>query len=56
MEKVEIIKDYEKKIRLFNKYNKYYYEKSDPVITDQKFDNLKKEILLLEKKIHLFTK
>ena len=50
MEKVEIIKDYEKKIRLFNKYNKYYYEKSDPVITDQKFDNLKKEILLLEKK------
>jgi DNA ligase (NAD+) len=50
MAKVEIIKDYEKKIRLFNKYNKYYYEKSDPVITDQKFDNLKKEILLLEKK------
>jgi len=50
MEKVKIIKDYEKKIRLFNKYNKYYYEKSAPLITDYKFDNLKQQILLLEKK------
>ena len=50
MEKAKIIKDYEKKIRLFDKYNKYYYEKSSPLITDHKFDSLKQQILLLEKK------
>ena len=50
MEKAKIIKDYEKKIRLFDKYNKHYYEKSSPLITDRKFDSLKQQILLLEKK------
>ena len=49
MEKAKIIKDYEKKIRLFDKYNKHYYEKSSPLITDHKFDSLKQQILLLEK-------
>ena len=47
MEKAKIIKDYEKKIRLFDKYNKHYYEKSSPLITDRKFDSLKQQILLL---------
>ena len=50
MEKEKIIKDYEKKIKLFDKYNKHYYEKSAPLISDYKFDNLKHQILLLEKK------
>ena len=49
MKKVEIIKDYEKKIELFKKYNKHYYDKSAPLISDQEFDNLKKDILSLEK-------
>jgi DNA ligase (NAD+) len=45
-----IKKNYESKIKLFQYYNKYYYEKSDPKISDQKFDDLKKKILDLEKK------
>ena len=50
MEKNTIIKEYLKKIKLFKKYNKYYYDKSDPLISDQEFDNLKKNILSLETK------
>ena len=46
----KIKKKYSKKIELYNKYNQYYYDKSDPLVSDQKFDNLKKEILQLEKK------
>jgi DNA ligase (NAD+) len=42
-------KIYLQKIRLFQKYNKFYYDKSTPLITDSEFDNLKKEILALEK-------
>jgi DNA ligase (NAD+) len=50
-----IIKDYLKKTKLIDKYNKAYYGKDAPVITDQKFDELKKEILELEAK-HTFLK
>ena len=45
-----IEKEYRNKIKLLKKYNEYYYEKSDPKISDFEFDNLKKEILDLEKK------
>ncbi len=41
--------DYLKKIKLLKKYNKFYYEKDSPVITDHLYDNLKKEIIELEK-------
>ena len=41
---------YKKKIKLYKKYSKSYYDKSNPEVTDQEFDNLKKEILELEKK------
>ena len=51
----KIEKEYLKKIKLFQKYNKYYYDKSDPQITDSEFDLLKKEIIELEKK-HKFLK
>ena len=45
------IKDsYKKKIELLNSYNKFYYEKSLPKVTDEVYDKLKEEILLLEKK------
>jgi DNA ligase (NAD+) len=43
---IEII--YKKKIKLLDKYNKNYYEKSNPLVTDKKYDDLKKDILLLE--------
>ncbi len=41
-------KKYLKKIRLYQKYNKLYYDKNKPAITDQKYDILKKEIIDLE--------
>ena len=46
----KINQEYLKKIKLFQKYNKYYYDLNDPLINDQEFDKLKLEIIKLEKK------
>ena len=43
-------KNYLKKIKLLNEYNKYYYDKSDPVISDEEYDQLKREIIDIEQK------
>ena len=51
----KIEKEYLKKVKLLQKYNKYYFDKSDQKITDSEFDALKKEIIGLEKK-HKFLK
>ena len=40
--------EYLKKINLIQKYNKHYYDKDKPIISDQKFDLLKKDIIDLE--------
>ena len=45
-----IKKNYLKKINLINKYNKAYYKNNNPIVDDFKYDNLKLEILDLEKK------
>ena len=50
MEKKLIQKKYKEKIKLINKYNQYYYDKNDPIVTDKEYDYLKKDILLLEEK------
>jgi len=50
MNKKKILKEHSKKINLINKFNKFYYDKNDPKISDQQYDELKKEILSLEKK------
>ena len=50
MNKDIVNKDYLKKIKLIQKYNEYYYDKDKPIISDQKFDLLKKDIIDLEKK------
>ena len=50
MKNLKIEKEYLKKIKLFQEYNKYYYDKSDPKVSDSKFDQLKKEIIDLENK------
>ena len=39
---------YLKKIDLIQKYNKYYYDKDKPIVSDQIFDLLKKDIINLE--------
>jgi len=45
-----IKKDYLEKIKLIQEYNKHYYKKDKPVITDQEYDLLRKKIINLEKK------
>ena len=47
-EKSDIIKDYQKKIKLIKKYNKLYYNDDSPLISDSEYDKLKKEIVDLE--------
>ena len=46
----EVEIEYLKKINLVQKYNKYYYDKDKPIVSDQIFDLLKKDIIDLEKK------
>ena len=50
MIKKEIKKLYKKKIDLIKEFNKYYYDQSNPKVSDKEYDNLKKKILLLENK------
>ena len=50
MNKKKIQIKYSEKISLINKFNKFYYDDNNPKVTDQKYDELKKEILELEKK------
>ena len=49
MNKSKIKNSYNKKIKLLDTYNKFYYEKSSPKVSDQIYDKLKQEIILLEK-------
>ena len=50
MKKDLIQKEYNKKIRLINYYNQKYYDENVSEITDSDYDQLKNEILELEKK------
>ena len=43
-----IKKNYLEKIKNLQKHNKLYYNKSKPIISDQEYDSLKKELLDLE--------
>ena len=55
MNKDLIKKNYLKKINILQKHNKHYYDKNKPIVSDQEFDLLKKEIIDLENK-YLFLK
>ena len=50
MKESEIRNNYIKKINELKKHNKLYFEESSPKISDKEFDQIKKEILNLEKK------
>ena len=50
MDKNKIQLNYSNKIKLFKKLNKFYYEKSQPMVDDRQYDQLKKDILELESK------
>mgnify|MGYP000247344124 CR=1 FL=1 len=45
----KINQKYLEKIRLFQKYNKHYYNLNQPLVDDSEFDKLKLEIIDLEK-------
>ena len=49
-EKKNIKKLYLEKIQKLIKFNKAYFEKDSPIVTDKKFDELKKELLDMVKK------
>ena len=50
MNKISIKKDYIKKIKLLNKYNKFYFNENESIVSDKDYDDLKKNILKIEKK------
>jgi len=50
MNKKKVQKKYNKKIKLINNYNNYYYNESSPLVSDKEYDEIKKDIFLLEKK------
>jgi DNA ligase (NAD+) len=57
MDKKVLQNQYKKKIDQINEYNKFYYNKSNPIVSDSDYDKLKNEILLLEKNYKfLFSK
>jgi len=49
MDKKKITRDYLDKIKLLEEYNKNYYDKDNPIVSDQEYDFLKKNIIDLEK-------
>ena len=49
MNKEQINKEYLDKIKLLEEYNKNYYDNDNPIVSDQKYDSLKKKIIDLEK-------
>jgi len=50
MVRKEIKKKYIQKIIELKKYNKTYFENDNPIVSDEYYDNLKKNILSIEKK------
>ena len=56
MSKKKIENLYKKKISILKKHNHYYYNQDKPQITDKDYDDLKSEILLLEKKNNFLKK
>ena len=50
MDSKKIENTYLKKIKLLTRFNKNYFDKAKPIVSDFEYDQLKKEILLLEKK------
>jgi len=50
MNKKNILKEYKKKINEYKKFNEAYYDKNNPIINDSEFDEIKLNLIELEKK------
>ena len=46
----DIIKNYQKNIKLIKKYNKLYYNNDSPLVSDSEYDELKRSVIDLEEK------
>ena len=55
MENKIIKKLYDEKINLIKKYNKNYFGKNRSIVSDQEYDEIKKEILSLESKYNFLN-
>ena len=48
----KIKKEFDEKIKLFLRYNESYFDKHKSLVPDSDYDELKKQIFLLEKNIN----
>ena len=48
--KNEIIKKFKKLVSTIKEHNNHYFLKDSPIISDQNYDQIKKEAIYLEKK------
>ncbi len=55
-EKLKIINHYKNRIKILKEHNHYYYNEDSPKISDFNYDEIKKEITLLEKKYDYLKK
>ena len=55
-DKSRIIKNFRSKINELRDHNKFYFSEDNPKITDEKYDELKKDIFLLEKNYSFLKK
>ncbi len=47
-----LLKEYKNKLKLLEKYNKHYYQNQNPLISDSEYDELKTNVLELEKRFN----
>ena len=55
-EKNKIIANFKKQISEIKKHNKFYYTNDNPIISDAKYDELKRNLLEQEKKFPFLKK
>ena len=55
MDKTKIKKDYSRKIQKLINLNKHYYDLSKPLVDDNEYDQIKLEIISLEKKYNFLN-
>ena len=46
MDKKKIQIEYNEKIKTINQYNRFYYDKNNPKVSDQKYDELKSHSII----------
>ena len=52
---IKTLAEYKKKIKLIKDYDKFYYELSNPKVSDSKYDQIKKELLQFEDSNNKYT-